>query len=412
MKADLLPKLNSLHSGAAFFRFRITYSALILCCGVDLLFGAPALLAANDISVLPRTGQRPPEIVFASDQSTSELASLLSQSEVLGDLQKLNAGIALALPDLSPERARLVAQLNQAGIPVTAWLALSEGQGYYLNAGNEPAAALRFAEFVGWSTQYHLHWDAIGLDIEPSLQEFAALRDHKWRLAATLLRRYFDTGRPRRARESYAALISEIQSHGYLVESCQFPFIADERKVHSTLLERVAGIVDVRPNREVLMLYSSFHPAFDSALIWVYGPEAQAIAVGVTTGPDLGARFHPLSWEELSRDLLVAHHFSNEIGIYSLEGCIRQGFLSRLTTMNWDQTVAIPAESVGDAVKFRARIQRAIWAIANLQWIFAIFIILIIGLVTWRRHVRLARSSSHFGPMKSGHAKELQSRGS
>jgi hypothetical protein len=31
-----------------------------------------------------------------------------------------------------------------------------------------------------------------------------------------------------------------------LVETHQFPFIADERRVHSTLLERLAGIVDVR----------------------------------------------------------------------------------------------------------------------------------------------------------------------
>jgi hypothetical protein len=31
-----------------------------------------------------------------------------------------------------------------------------------------------------------------------------------------------------------------------LVETHQSPFIADERRVHSTLLERLAGIVDVR----------------------------------------------------------------------------------------------------------------------------------------------------------------------
>ena len=385
-------KPHSLYSAAAFFPHRVTLSAVILSYAVTLLFGAQALLAADDISVPPRTGQDPPEIVFASDRSTPELASLLSQSGVLGDLQKLKAGVALALPDLSPARARLVAQLNQAGIPVTAWLTLPDSEGYYLNAGNEPATALRFAEFEGWSDQYHLHWNAIGLDIEPNLQEFAAQRDHKWRLMATLLRRYFDTGRVRRAHESYAALISEIQSHGYPVETYQFPFIADERKVHSTLLERVAGIVDVKPNREVLMVYSSFHPNLDSALIWVYGPEAQAIAVGITSGPDLGPRFHPLSWEELSRDLLVAHHFSNKIGIYSLESCIGPGFLSRLAIMNWDQTVSIPAELVDDAGKFRARIQQAIWTITNLPWIFAVLIILLIGLVKWRRLVKKQKS--------------------
>jgi hypothetical protein len=43
--------------------------------------------------------------------------------------------------------------------------------------------------------------------------------------------------------------------------------------------------VDVRGEREVLMVYTSFNQSLDSALIWVYGPDAQAIAVGSTTVP-------------------------------------------------------------------------------------------------------------------------------
>jgi hypothetical protein len=43
--------------------------------------------------------------------------------------------------------------------------------------------------------------------------------------------------------ENHEVLIREIQAHGHLVETHQFPFIADERRVHSTLLERLAGIV-------------------------------------------------------------------------------------------------------------------------------------------------------------------------
>lgn len=71
---------------------------------------------------------------------------------------------------------------------------------------------------------------------------------------------------------------------GYTVETYRFPFIADERDAHSTLLERIAGIVDVRADREALMLHTSLNSALDSALIWVYGPEAQAIVVGSTQG--------------------------------------------------------------------------------------------------------------------------------
>ena len=154
----------------------------------------------------------------------------------------------------------------------------------------------------------------------------------RWRLFLTLLGRYVDMRRVREAKYTCSALMREIQSHGYQVETYQFPFIEDERAVRSSVLERLTGIVDVRGDREVLMLYTSFNPSLDSALIWVYGPEAQSIAVGSTTGPASDPHFARLNWEEFSRDLMVANHFSHVIGVYNLGGCVRQGFLARLKT--------------------------------------------------------------------------------
>jgi hypothetical protein len=57
-----------------------------------------------------------PLLVFACDGPTTNLDRLLSRPAVIADLEDLNAGISLALPDLSPERARIVLKLNQAGI--------------------------------------------------------------------------------------------------------------------------------------------------------------------------------------------------------------------------------------------------------------------------------------------------------
>jgi hypothetical protein len=74
------------------------------------------------------------------------------------------------------------------------------------------------------------------------------------------------------------------------------------------------------------MLYTSFNPSLDSAWIWFYGPEAQTIAVGSTTGPASDPYFARLNWEEFSRDLMVANHFSHVIGVYNFGGCARQGF--------------------------------------------------------------------------------------
>ncbi len=161
--------------------------------------------------------------------------------------------------------------------------------------------------------------------------------------------------------------------------------------VHSTLLERLAGIVDVRGDREVLMIYTSFNKRLDSALIWVYGPDAQAIAVGVTSGSDAAPRFAPLNWEEFSRDLIVANHFSHVVGVYNLAGCVHQGFLPRLRTMNWNQPVEIPAESIRRATQLRARIQRAIWLVAHLPYFAAAILIAIIWILVWRRRRRFQR---------------------
>jgi hypothetical protein len=362
----------------------------ILSISIGTFAQAPANGSPGNIHVQGRV----PQLVFACDGSTSELESLFSQPDVLSDLKDLHAGIALALSDLSPDRAQIVRQLNSAGIPVTAWLALPVEQGYYLNSANAPEAAARFATFQTWTSTYELQWAGVGLDIEPNIKDFATLRNSKWRLAWTLIGRYFDMERVRRARESYSSLIREIQAHGYPVETYQFPFIKDARRVHSTLLERLAGIVDVRGDLEVLMIYTSFNQRLDSALIWVYGPEAQAIAVGVTRGSKATPRFTPLNWEDFSCDLIVASHFSQVVGVYNLQGSVQQGFLPRLKTMNWDQSVEISADSIRKATQLRARVQRAIWLVAHLPYFAAAILIAIIWILARQiTRKRLQRSS-------------------
>jgi hypothetical protein len=57
--------------------------------------------------------------------------------------------------------------------------------------------------------------------------------------------------------------------------------------------------------------------ALGPGLIWAYGPQAQAIAVGTTGGgPDIpGSPQMPvLSLEELTRDLRLARHYCDQSG--------------------------------------------------------------------------------------------------
>jgi hypothetical protein len=279
-----------------------------------------------------------------------------------------------------------------------AWIALPKDQGYYVNASNAPQTAARFAELDQWTKKNGLQWEAVGLDIEPTLNEYKALTDHKGQLLWLALRRYFDSGRVTRARAAYQALIRQIQSQGYRVQTYQLTFLADERAAHTTLLERIFGLVDVRGEEEVFMLYSSFNHALGAALILEYGPQSQVVAVGSTAAsgdPAMDAKYPPLSWDEFSRDLIVAHHFSPIVGVYSLEGCVRQGFMPRLKAMDWTQAVVIPAESVKQGERFRKGMHAILWLGSHLFYFIAAFLLgftwLVWVIVRWRRRKRAAK---------------------
>ncbi len=364
---------------------------LELLLTVVVFFAATVLVVGHRQDVVPRdtriagNATAPPRLAFACELPTAQLQSLFAQEDVVQDLRRLNASVSLSLMDLSPGRAAVVRRLNETGIPVTAWMALPKEQGYYLNADNIAEASDRFTAFEKWTSDYGLRWDGIGLDIEPALRDFeSATQGHPWRVVEALVRRCFDFGRVGRARSGYAALIRRMQADGYRVDTYQFPFIADERKVGAHLLERLFGIVDVRGNREVFMTYTSFNHTIDSALIWAYGPEAQLLAVGSTAGDPHDPRFRPLDWDEFSRDLIVAAHFSPVVGIYSLEGCVRQGFLPRLATMNWGECVTVATEAQTMIMRLRTRLQSALWTASHLLY-FAVALALLNVWLLWRR---------------------------
>jgi hypothetical protein len=353
--------------------------------------GAPNHPSRNDIYVSgPRTL---PQLMFACcNQAIMDVNTLFADSAVLANLKTLHAGLVVALEDLSPARAQLVRRFNQAGIPVIAWLTLPPEQGYFVNASNAPQAAARFAQFDNWTRENDLHWQAVGLDIEPNFGEF---HWPKWRLAWTLLRRAFDGQRVWRSRRDYGALIHEMQAHRYRVQTYQLIFLADERKVHSTMLERLFGLVDVRGDEEVLMTYTSFNHKVGEAMVWSYGRETQTLAVGSTQGSgnvqtDAKSKFRPLNWEEFSRAVIVASHFSRTVGVYDLEGCVQQGFLPRLVAMDWNQGVTIPSAAVSRIRRFRFVVQTVLWTASHALYFATIFLIAIAWFFRARRRVRVS----------------------
>ena len=371
------------------------WSAVVVAAA-SFLVSFPNAVAQTDVRVQDKNATRP-RLIFACDRQTADLDALITP-ELISDLKELDAGIALSTEDLSPARAQIVRKLNAAGVAMTAWIALPKEQGYYVNASNAPQTAARFAEFDKWTTDNRLRWEAVGLDIEPTLNEYKALTDHKGQLLWLALRRAFDSGRVTRSREAYTALIQQIRARGYRVQTYQLTFLADERGAHTTLLERIFGLVDVRGDEEVFMLYSSFNHEIGAATIWQYGPDAQVVAVGSTASSGdaaMDARYPPLNWEEFSRDLIVAHHFSPTVGVYSLEGCVRQGFMPKLKAMDWTQEVVIPGAAVKKGMQVRHGVQAILWLASHLLYFVVVFLLvfawLVRVIVRWRRRKREAR---------------------
>ncbi|MGC9523144.1 MAG: hypothetical protein ACP5HG_14830 [Anaerolineae bacterium] len=287
-----------------------------------------------------------PQLTFFCELDALSLQELFSRTGVIDALVDLSASVSLGLLDLSAERAAIVRRLNEAGVPVVAWLLLPKEEGYWFNADNGPQAVRRYAAFRAWTAEHGLRWAGIGIDIEPDIGEAQSLVEGRvGAVLPNLMRRLVDGARVWRARAIYTTLVTQMALDGYRTESYQIPFIVDERRAGSTLLQRLFGLVDIATRREVLMLYTSFLRPAGPGLLWSYGRDAEGIGIGVTGGGvEIGSTEMPapLSWPEFARDLRLARRLSRHLYIFSLEGCVRRGYLERLAGFDWSSPVEAP----------------------------------------------------------------------
>ena len=357
-------------------RFAGSCVALVACL---ILVNAPALRVQGS-GVQPQLG-------FACcDQGIAPMQALFADRDVVDALHDLHAQVVLAIADFSPERAQIVRFLNQQQIPVIAGLTLQTKDGPYFNADDVAEAPAQLAAFEKWTNENGLRWDSIGLDLEPNFGELSALRKHRWRLVTTLLRNTFDGKRIERAQEAYSALVRQAQSQGYRVDTYSLPYAPIERRLHSAVLDRLLGTVDVRGNENDVMIYTSYARPVGSAIILDIGPYAQGIVVGVTDGlTPAGSGSGPLDWDEFSSDLIVASHFTHHIGVYNLEGCVRQGFLRRIESIDWGGSVVIPAASVSRAKRRVMALSIALWIGSNLMVLSAAVLLLALVCIGWWR---------------------------
>jgi hypothetical protein len=278
---------------------------------------------------------------------------------------------------------------------VIAWLLLPDEQGYWFHQDNAPQAVACYRAFKAWSLEYHLTWDGVALDIEPDIREMQKWMSARWATIWYMLRRSFNWRLFRNARRIYKYLIDEIHTDGYRVDIYQFPFMIDDRKAESTLLQRATGIIDLPADREVLLLYSSFARPHGAGFLWSYAPAAQSIGIGLTgAGVETGLSINPfpLTWNEMERDLRLAWYWTNDLFIYSLEGCVKQGYLHRLRSFEWDHPILAPTESALWVENWRGLMQTVLWVSTHL-WLVALGILgLVLLFIPLRRKKKFTGS--------------------
>lgn len=309
-----------------------------------------------------------PRLTFFCELDAEALQTLFADVGVIEDLRALGAGVSMGLRDLSPGRADVVRRLNEAGIPVVAWLLLPEDAGYWFNLDNAPEATAFYADFRAWTVEHGLRWAGVGLDIEPDMRELRKVIAGDRRAMMGFVRRYFDVARLRRAQALYTGLVAQIRADGYRVDSYEIPFIVDERMAGSALLQRLFGLIDIDVDCHVLMLYSSFMRPSGHGVLWSYAPAAGSVAVGSTGGGvDVGGvdQIPPLAWDEFARDLRLAHVWSDDIHVFSLEGAVRQGFLHRLRDFDWQTRIEPPLHEFRQVERVRRALRAVLWASAH-----------------------------------------------
>jgi len=324
-----------------------------------------------------------PELTFFSELHTEQLSKLFEDRFVIDDLKNLGASLSLGILDLSDKRAEVVKRLTKAGVPVIAWLLLPEEDGYWFNIDNFDKAAARYAAFKQWTAQHQLEWVGIGLDIEMNINDLKNILDKEQskKFFSIFFQRLTNKKRVLEAQRAYQDLVHLIHADGYSVESYHIPLISEERRAHATVLQRTVGLVDLDTDREVLMLYSSFLRPDGAAVMWSYAAEADSIGVGNTGGgvnlAGVGD-LDPMTWEEFSRDLRLCVMLEKPMHIFCLEGCVEQGFLSKLNTFDWNEPVAIP-NRINKVRAIRTGITVILWLVER-PWVILVTLVSLIGL--------------------------------
>jgi hypothetical protein len=297
-----------------------------------------------------------PHLSFFCELQSIEFNELFADSALINELVEMQVSLRIGLHDFSPGRTTTIQKLNQAGIPLVAWLLLPEEDGYWFNMHNGGKAEKRYADFKKWTEENHLKWAGIGIDIEPDMNDARLALSHPWKLVWKVYKRLYDNKSLKAGKELYQNLLTTMKADGYSVESYIIPFIYEERAKNTTSVQKLMGIVDLETDREIPMLYTS--AMGNPGIIPLYHMDKMPIALGSTGGGVKveGIELASLTWDKLEKDLLIASALTNEILIFCLETSVQKGFLAKIKNLDFDQK----APDISAETKKQSKINSAI----------------------------------------------------
>lgn len=266
------------------------------------------------------------QLSFFTELPGPSLARLLS-ADVLAALVRLRARVAVGTVELNEPTAEALRTLDAAHVPVTAWLLLERVDGYFPNALNGAAALARLDALLSLRAAHGLTFDTVGLDVEPPLPEVLAALTRPVRQALRWRRRRALGS----ADADYATLAARVREAGLALERYVLPMSLDERDAADRGWTERLALAPLRDGPAIPMLYTSLMGPAGAALLDAYAPGAQVVGLGSTGG---GLDDEPkLSWERLEQDLRVVAAHGRDARLFSLEGCVAQGFLPKLEAL-------------------------------------------------------------------------------
>ena len=286
--------------------------------------------------------QHPQLFFFTTPGEAPALLDLLQQPRVLDTLSSCAAGVAVALTDLDASQSAIMRLLANRGIPIIAWICPSSAKGGALSLANYPDAAACYRNLRTWVAQEQIQFAAVGLAVEPPADDSDPSDWSTWHALRSFARGLWlarDNALYPASKAAYRDLVATMRHDGYEVHGYQLPFVADDRRAHTTLMQRALDILDLPSDVDVLLCGSDvpidwLNGDLGGALIASYGPHADAIGVAIAEDITHGTAYPP--WPDLRRDLLLAAQHTDTIYVDSLEQCVHAGLLELIAQLDWD----------------------------------------------------------------------------